>query len=212
MKSNTLFTIFSITALLAQVLLQGCATSNDVISDRGIQKRKYRSGYYVSNRSSKTNNGARTSEAESAQTPAHTALVSTPTPTATDASELVGHQFGSESYGAVFIAPQPSVFTTEAQFNRPLNVVQVSDAIQAAAHPAVQAENQNTLPAILAEKQNSKDDAELLIMIALCILLPPLAVFLLHGISNQFWISVLLTIVFWVPGIIYALYLTFMAH
>lgn len=38
----------------------------------------------------------------------------------------------------------------------------------------------------------------------LCILLPPLAVFLQHGIGITFLISLLLTLVGWIPGVIYA--------
>jgi uncharacterized membrane protein YqaE (UPF0057 family) len=40
----------------------------------------------------------------------------------------------------------------------------------------------------------------------LAILLPPLAVYLHEGTTNStFWISVLLTLLFWIPGVIYAL-------
>lgn len=38
-------------------------------------------------------------------------------------------------------------------------------------------------------------------------LLPPLGVFLEVGIKEEFWISILLTILGWIPGIIYALYI-----
>jgi uncharacterized membrane protein YqaE (UPF0057 family) len=37
-------------------------------------------------------------------------------------------------------------------------------------------------------------------------LLPPLAVYLHQGVINtKFWISILLTLCFWIPGVIYAL-------
>jgi uncharacterized membrane protein YqaE (UPF0057 family) len=39
------------------------------------------------------------------------------------------------------------------------------------------------------------------------ILLPPLGVFLNRGLGGPFWISVVLTILAFVPGVIYALYL-----
>jgi len=36
--------------------------------------------------------------------------------------------------------------------------------------------------------------------------LPPLAVYLHEGVINsKFWISLLLTLLFWLPGVIYAL-------
>ncbi len=44
-----------------------------------------------------------------------------------------------------------------------------------------------------------------IIEIILAILLPPAAVFLHDGIGSTFWISILLTLLFFLPGIIYAL-------
>ncbi|MBX0334701.1 YqaE/Pmp3 family membrane protein [Pontibacter sp. HSC-14F20] len=44
-----------------------------------------------------------------------------------------------------------------------------------------------------------------IIKIILAVLLPPLAVFLHVGIGTQFWISLILTLLFWIPGVIYAL-------
>ena len=37
------------------------------------------------------------------------------------------------------------------------------------------------------------------------ILLPPLGIFLALGMGPEFWIGTLLTILFWVPGILFAL-------
>ncbi|WP_031427136.1 YqaE/Pmp3 family membrane protein [Flavimarina sp. Hel_I_48] len=42
--------------------------------------------------------------------------------------------------------------------------------------------------------------------IILAILLPPLAVFLTHGLGSKFLICLLLTFVGWLPGVIYAFY------
>jgi len=41
------------------------------------------------------------------------------------------------------------------------------------------------------------------------ILLPPLGVFLQRGITPAFWITVLLTLIAWIPGMIFALVLLF---
>lgn len=45
------------------------------------------------------------------------------------------------------------------------------------------------------------------IKIIAAILLPPLGVFFEVGFSKHFWINVLLTIFFWVPGMIHAIYI-----
>lgn len=44
-----------------------------------------------------------------------------------------------------------------------------------------------------------------IVEIILAVLLPPLAVFLHDGLGTTFWISLLLTLLFWIPGVIYAL-------
>lgn len=45
-----------------------------------------------------------------------------------------------------------------------------------------------------------------LLTIILNIFLPPLAVFLKHGLGTTFLISILLTMLGWLPGVIHAFY------
>jgi uncharacterized membrane protein YqaE (UPF0057 family) len=47
----------------------------------------------------------------------------------------------------------------------------------------------------------------LLVLILLAIFLPPLAAFFVVGLSTQFWINLILTLLGWVPGTIHALWL-----
>lgn len=46
------------------------------------------------------------------------------------------------------------------------------------------------------------------VTIVLNILLPPLSVFLQHGLGSAFFISVILTIIGWLPGVIHAFIVT----
>jgi len=45
------------------------------------------------------------------------------------------------------------------------------------------------------------------LLVILAILLPPLAVYMLEGLTDYFWIDLILTILGWLPGVIFALYL-----
>jgi len=45
-----------------------------------------------------------------------------------------------------------------------------------------------------------------IIRILAAIVVPPLGVFLARGITTAFWISCLLTLLGWVPGVLFALY------
>lgn len=44
------------------------------------------------------------------------------------------------------------------------------------------------------------------VRILIAILLPPLGVFLQVGLGLQFWINLLLTMCFWIPGVIHAIW------
>lgn len=57
-----------------------------------------------------------------------------------------------------------------------------------------------------ANKAEATPSTDKVLLAILAILLPPLAVYLHEGTTNStFWISVLLTLLFWIPGVIYAL-------
>ena len=56
------------------------------------------------------------------------------------------------------------------------------------------------------KKQKRATDDRTILLVILSILLPPAAVYVYEdGITNRFWIALLLTILIWLPGIIYAL-------
>jgi len=57
-----------------------------------------------------------------------------------------------------------------------------------------------------AQKATGEASTNKVLLAILAILLPPLAVGLHEGaINGKFWLSVLLTLLFWIPGVIYAL-------
>jgi len=57
-----------------------------------------------------------------------------------------------------------------------------------------------------ANASNTTGSNDKVLLAILAILLPPLAVYLHQGATNStFWISVLLTLLFWLPGVIFAL-------
>lgn len=62
-----------------------------------------------------------------------------------------------------------------------------------------------------ADKKAGKEaETDQVLLAILAILLPPLAVYLKEGVINsKFWISLILTLIFWIPGVIYALLVVF---
>ncbi|RAU83482.1 YqaE/Pmp3 family membrane protein [Pontibacter arcticus] len=57
----------------------------------------------------------------------------------------------------------------------------------------------------MKEALRQSGSATNVVEIILAILLPPLAVFLHDGIGTSFWINIILTLLFFLPGIIHAL-------
>lgn len=47
-------------------------------------------------------------------------------------------------------------------------------------------------------------DNDYVVMMILAIIIPPLGVGLTYGLTAEFWISLLLTLIFWLPGAIYS--------
>jgi uncharacterized membrane protein YqaE (UPF0057 family) len=53
-------------------------------------------------------------------------------------------------------------------------------------------------------------ETDIVLLAILAILLPPLAVYLKEEeINSRFWISLILTLLFWIPGVIFALLVVF---
>ena len=56
------------------------------------------------------------------------------------------------------------------------------------------------------KKSGAEPSTNTLLLVILALLLPPLAVYLHEGqANNRFWLSLILTLLFFIPGVIYAL-------
>lgn len=112
---------------------------------------------------------------------------------------------------AVAVAPPATNNSTAAVAAAKAEHAAKLDAMTPAERRAFKrAQRQEVKAAIKAHKQAKKSgqsaaDDELLIII-ITILLPPLGVALYEGrVTGKFWLSLLLTLLFYVPGLIYSL-------
>lgn len=101
------------------------------------------------------------------------------------------------------------------------------DFLKAKRYKAVQKGNDQQEKAEFAEENNTEElqempvekqtllpeggttdterDGSTVLLVILAILIPPLAVGLYEGITTRFWIDLLLTLLFFIPGMVYAL-------
>ncbi len=66
-------------------------------------------------------------------------------------------------------------------------------------------EIKTTIKKEIKEAKEQGADDEYILMMVLAFLIPPLGIGLTYGITTEFWISLILTLIFWFPGAIYSL-------
>ena len=64
---------------------------------------------------------------------------------------------------------------------------------------------QEVKQAIRDWKKEGDTDTDTLLLVIIAILIPPLAMAIYDGITGRFWLSLLLTLLFYLPGLIYTL-------
>jgi uncharacterized membrane protein YqaE (UPF0057 family) len=188
--------------------LGACKTSSDVVSSNWIQKRKYTKGFYVAKKAKADNDQANASTAPLPEKESFEELevisISTNDDTSADLNHFKTHDQRDvpfKSKNETTIENTEKIFATERHIEAAEPLLSAPLTIQPFTEMKTLIDQ--------SAKKNPTDDTELILMIVCAIVLPPLAVFLMYGIETEFWISLLLTIIVWLPGIIYALYHVF---
>lgn len=175
-------------------------------SERGltIEKRKYRGGYHVQwHGKSKTN-----------QVKEATVTKNDQAPTLMESLQPAQLQASADNNVA-------NCETNQVEFMMTQDVVskETTDAAALSAAPAMskkefrkfKREVRSTLKEELSSSSSSVagDDLPDWLIAVFCIILPPLAVGLRLGVGTDFWINLLLTLLFWLPGVIHAFVVIF---
>lgn len=187
---------------LIVAIISSCSTSSDLTSSSVIKKRRYLKGYQVDIK------GSQKADERSKTATAQLEPLKTKDLEHKQTGELAQASVSNKITDADL--KSPSVF--EAPIQAEKNVIQKDNA-KTNFNPENQrrkrAKNsysrkmlKNTLATPMAQ---SASDADMVLYIILAIILPPLAVGLLYGIGTEFLISLVLTLLFWIPGVIYAL-------
>ncbi len=187
---------FGILSLIAGIILASCSTGNDVVSGRGIQKRKYNDGYYIS---WKNNNGkSETDNKESVKNSSEENL-------AENKSENLKTNIQPENEKRLsyivetgnedFILTQEELNTENESNEISSPLVVTKPGIRAMTiKPGRLLETATNIKKV-SENFGASGDVMLILLVILCFILPPLAVFLFEGASSRFWIDLILFII-----------------
>lgn len=203
MRNSTL----SILSLSLMVLILGsCSTSSDLTNTSVLKKRRYMKGYQVNvkgNNIEKKSNSV-TAEMESVEVkPINSNQV----------DNMAQASLSTEITKADLAASPVISITNESRTSEKAERELKSTAVKMQTESKEQSRRDRVSQKLLnrsnlvvpASTAVASGGESFLLYIILAIILPPLAVGLLYGIGLEFWISLVLTIIFWVPGIIYAL-------
>jgi uncharacterized membrane protein YqaE (UPF0057 family) len=187
-------------------LLSSCSSNSGL----AIEKRKYRGGYHVT-----WNGGQSTPKTEKTEI----AVTSTPeviTPAATLTAAPV--QISAEitpvlaerttAYPAPVITETQETSVSISSYSAPKLATGISAEMTKSELKQFRKEIKKSMK---QETRSFAGDSGLpeWALAILCIILPPLAVGLELGVGTDFWINILLTLLFWIPGVIHAFVVIF---
>jgi uncharacterized membrane protein YqaE (UPF0057 family) len=165
-----------------------------------LVKRKYNKGFYVSVNKKSPSARSEHSPATHRSAVAETPVVQVVAASRTDASP--------QTVKADFRKVAPTVSAI-----KPLKTAVSAHAAVAEVKPVqlVSSHRNSVKPLTLPENRMAADsDVNTVLIAILCIFIPPLAVFLYqNSLTIDFWIDLLLTFLFWLPGIIFAFLVCF---
>ncbi|MGV3630496.1 MAG: YqaE/Pmp3 family membrane protein [Bacteroidota bacterium] len=190
------------------LLLTACGTSNDVVSGHLISKRKVNKGFFI--RHSKQPKAGQADEQEARQPFIRYSGEETELAFA-ESSYPVQEQQLSDAAPAVGLAENDRLSHAETQAPAtPALSVKETRENKVAPYESKQAKITRAefrqLKKEVKKADRADSDIRLLILVIICFIIPPLAVFLYEGRWNTTcWINLLLTILFFLPGLIHGL-------
>lgn len=201
--------------LVLSTILVSCGTSNNVVNNGLFQKRKHTSGWFV-----KKNKGIQKKSAneenlafeeidkkEDSSKKGTLAISSDETPKTIQKTEerkestITKARKKNKTVKKQSFANERSDFTAQSSIGNASN--------KAITKFGTEKEDFKIESNRQDKNNSSSSDVPLILLVILCFLLPPLAVWLASRDTTQLIISIILTILFILPGVIYALLVVF---
>ncbi len=202
MNMSRSFKLFGL-LIAAGMLFASCSTDKGLT----IEKRKYRGGYHVEWHGNKKHDKHVKQDQEQIRENMTMMDQMAPTQLTASTDQTVALQNAQELQSEV--ANSTKQTSTNSKY---ANVMSETSTMSKAEIKQLKKDIRKEIKQELKASAAAQDGASGLPMwlIAIfCIILPPLAVGLELGIGTPFWINILLTLLFWIPGIIHAFIVIF---
>ena len=188
------------------LILGSCGSSNNVVSNGLIQKRKYKKGFFF-----KSNTDLRVVRENAKEKNSvvvngenieiYDGLSANISPSQDLNTSLA---LGKERQATKDLIPlrieDVSIQRNSKETNSPqfISNTKTKNEVRTSSREKIEQR-------IKIDSNSTSADDRLILLVILAILIPPLAVFLARGIGTEFWISLILTLLFYFPGMIYSL-------
>ena len=188
------------------LILGSCGSSNNVVSNGLIQKRKYKKGFFF--KSNKDLRVVRENAKEKNSVVVNGENIEIYDGLSADISPSQDLNkslaLGKEIQATKDLIPlgmgEVSIQTKLKETNSPQFISNTKTKNEVRTSSREKIEQRRKI-----DSNSTSADDRLILLVILAILIPPLAVFLARGIGTEFWISLILTLLFYFPGMIYSL-------
>ena len=188
------------------LILGSCRSSNNVVSNGLIQKRKYKKGFFF--KSNKDLRVVRENAKEKNSVVVNGENIEIYDGLSADISPsqdlTTSLALGKEIQATKDLIPlgmgEVSIQTKLKETNSPQFISNTKTKNEVRTSSREKIEQRRKI-----DSNSTSADDRLILLVILAILIPPLAVFLARGIGTEFWISLILTLLFYFPGMIYSL-------
>lgn len=190
-------------------LISSCNSSSDLTSSSFIQKRKYTKGFHVDFGAKKHDKPAVAASIERAAPAREVAPVDASKPGSqgslltASASDAIDETSAASAVNKRSFEPESTEMPADMAASDATAVQFKADIDRREMRKSIRSHRKAARNAAAAGASASGES--LLLYVIIAIFIPPLAVGLLYGISTEFWISLLLTILFFIPGMIYSI-------
>lgn len=197
--------ILSLIAFVA-IVISSCGSSNNVVSNNGISKRKYNKGFFFNRKANFKTANTKVKEAELKDDKATAKVEKVEAKKIKKANNIVSSTIEAPKVTAVELELEEGNFelieeTSETKKVLKTNVDGIETTVTEHEHDVPTTE-ESIQESTKADKNSSSNNSSskgggvhVVILVILALIIPPLAVFLFEGVTGRFWIDLILALV-----------------